>query len=151
MTNLIVLSLQEPHPADDLNGADVARKLTILSRYIPSLAQSLPLGYHSVATTSLIPKELEGIPTGDEFLQKLPQFDETFEKMRNDAKAEGSVLRFVGVIDVKEGVIKAALEKCDSISFLPIPSVVLIYLQISRHTSVCDLTRWFRQYHHVPY
>ncbi len=126
MTNLIVLSLQEPHPADDLNGADVARKLTILSRYIPSLAQSLPLGYHSVATTSLIPKELEGIPTGDEFLQKLPQFDETFEKMRNDAKAEGSVLRFVGVIDVKEGVIKAALEKCGSFHFF-ILTVVLIY------------------------
>ena len=28
---------QEPHPADDLTGSDVSRKLTILTPYIPSL------------------------------------------------------------------------------------------------------------------
>jgi len=64
----------EPHPADDLNGADVARKLTILSRYIPSLRSSLPNGYKSVSTTSLVPAKLEGIATGDEFVQRLPEF-----------------------------------------------------------------------------
>lgn len=101
----------EPHPADDLNGADVARKLTILSRYVPSLRAALPDGYKSVSTTSLVPSALEGVKTGDEFIQKLPEFDAHFDDIRTAAAKEGQVLRFVGVIDVQNGTIKADLEK----------------------------------------
>ncbi|TFK48968.1 aspartate kinase homoserine dehydrogenase [Heliocybe sulcata] len=101
----------EPHPADDLNGADVGRKLTILSRYIPALRTALPSGYKSVSTRSLVPGELENTESGDEFIEKLPAFDEQFDKMRKEASAEDKVLRFVGVVDVKNGVIKADLEK----------------------------------------
>jgi homoserine dehydrogenase len=102
---------QEPHPADDLNGADVARKLTILSRIIPSLRTALPSGYKSVQTTSLVPSELENISTGDEFIKRLPEFDARFDGIRKAAAGEGKVLRYVGVIDVTTGEIKAALEK----------------------------------------
>ncbi|ETW78080.1 hypothetical protein HETIRDRAFT_148757 [Heterobasidion irregulare TC 32-1] len=101
----------EPHPADDLNGADVARKLTILSRIIPSLRSALPEGYQSVKTTSLVPTELEGVKTGDEFVSKLPAFDDHYDQMRTEATRENKVLRFVGVIDVESGLIKADLEK----------------------------------------
>ncbi|KAI0821947.1 aspartate kinase homoserine dehydrogenase [Trametes gibbosa] len=101
----------EPHPADDLNGADVARKLTILSRFIPSLRAALPNGYQSVSTKSLVPPELEGITSGDEFIQRLPEFDAHFDKMRAEAAEEGKVLRFAGVVDVQAGIIKADLEK----------------------------------------
>ncbi|RDX45101.1 aspartate kinase homoserine dehydrogenase [Lentinus brumalis] len=101
----------EPHPADDLNGADVARKLTILSRFVPSLRSALPSGYQSVNTKSLIPPELEGIDSGDEFIKRLPEFDAHFDKLRADAFKEGKVLRYAGVIDVATGVIKADLEK----------------------------------------
>jgi len=101
----------EPHPADDLNGADVARKLTILSRYIPSLRNSLKDGYKSVSTKSLVPSALDGIQTGDEFIQRLPEFDNEFEELRSSAFKENQVLRFVGVIDVASGLIKADLEK----------------------------------------
>jgi homoserine dehydrogenase len=38
------LGYTEPDPRDDLSGVDVARKLTILSRQIPSLAKNLPEG-----------------------------------------------------------------------------------------------------------
>lgn len=103
---------QEPHPADDLNGADVARKLTILSRYIPSLRSALPGGYQSVRTKSLVPAELEGIDSGDEFIRRLPEFDAHFDKIRADAAKENKVLRFAGVIDVASGTIRADLEKC---------------------------------------
>ena len=103
--------LQEPHPADDLNGADVARKLTILSRIIPSLRSALPEGYKSIKTTSLVPTELEGVKTGDEFVSKLPAFDDHYDQMRTEAARENKVLRFVGVINVKSGLIKADLEK----------------------------------------
>ncbi|KAF9457756.1 homoserine dehydrogenase-domain-containing protein [Collybia nuda] len=107
----------EPHPADDLNGFDVARKLTILSRTISLSPQttstSLPSlqSFASVQTTSLIPAALEGIPTGDEFISRLPEFDPHFDQMRAEASAEGKVLRFVGVVDVAGGQVKAGLEK----------------------------------------
>jgi len=103
--------VQEPNPADDLNGADVARKLTILSRYVPSLRDKLPDGYKSVSTKSLVPAALDGIASGDEFIKKLPEYDQEFDKLRSDAFKENKVLRFVGVIDVASGVIKADLER----------------------------------------
>jgi homoserine dehydrogenase len=101
----------EPHPGDDLSGADVARKLTILSRLIPSLRSALPEGYKSVSTKSLTPPPLELVTSGEEYVQKLPAFDGEFEDLRKSATSEGKVLRYVGVIDVKEGAIKASLER----------------------------------------
>ncbi|CCA75991.1 probable HOM6-homoserine dehydrogenase [Serendipita indica DSM 11827] len=101
----------EPHPGDDLNGADVARKLTILSRMIPSLKSHLPEGYKSVSITSLVPDKLASVKSGDEFVTRLPEFDAEFEKLREEAQKEGKVLRYVGVIDVQAKVVKAALEK----------------------------------------
>ena len=107
---------QEPHPADDLSGSDVARKLTILARYIPSLQTTLPLprGYKSVSTTTLIPEPLSSLTSpesADEFTNRLAEFDNDSNTLREDALKEGSVLRYVGVIDVKEGIIKADLQK----------------------------------------
>lgn len=103
--------LQEPNPADDLNGADVARKLTILSRYIPSLRNKLPDGYKSVSTKSLVPAALNGVASGDEFIKKLSEHDQEFDKLRSDAFKERKVLRFVGIIDVASETIKADLER----------------------------------------
>lgn len=42
---------------------------------------------------------------------RLPEFDNEFETLREDAKKEGKVLRYAGVIDVQNGIVKAALEK----------------------------------------
>ncbi|TRM63529.1 homoserine dehydrogenase-domain-containing protein [Schizophyllum amplum] len=104
----------EPHPADDLNGADVARKLAILARVAaPARGAVLPKlnSYADVATRSLIPAALEGVKTGDEFVARLPEFDEEFGKMREEANAAGDVLRFVGVVDAVKGEVKAGLER----------------------------------------
>ncbi|KAG6337003.1 hypothetical protein ID866_2104 [Astraeus odoratus] len=102
----------EPNPMDDLNGADVARKLTILSRMInPSLRALLPHGYKSVDTQSLVPAELQSVSDGDTFMQRLPSFDSQIARLREEAAKEGCVLRYVGVIDVENRVVKAGLEK----------------------------------------
>lgn len=102
----------EPNPMDDLNGADVARKLTILSRMIdPSMLALLPHGYKSVETQSLIPPELESVNDGDTFMQRLPAFDTNIAKLREEAAVEGCVLRYVGIIDAENKVVKAGLEK----------------------------------------
>lgn len=89
----------------------MARKLTILSRYIPSLRDKLPDGYKSVSTKSLVPAALDGVKSGNEFIEKLPRYDQEFDKLRSDAFKEKKVLRFVGVIDVASGTIKADLER----------------------------------------
>ncbi|KAF7325787.1 Homoserine dehydrogenase [Mycena kentingensis (nom. inval.)] len=108
----------EPHPADDLNGFDVARKLTILARTVSAYALSpsahtLPklTSFADVQTTSLIPAALEGISTGDEFIARLPEFDAQFDQLRADASKDGQVLRFVGVVDAVNGQVRAGLER----------------------------------------
>jgi homoserine dehydrogenase len=110
--------LQEPHPADDLSGSDVARKLTILSRLVSIVPSStlpalptLSEGYASLTTETLIPSALAGITSGDEFVQKLAEHDDYFDDMRSAAEKEGKVLRYVGVIDRVGGVVKCGLEK----------------------------------------
>lgn len=120
---------QEPHPADDLNGFDVARKLTILSRTIGSSSLPSLQSFESVQTTSLIPAALEGIPTGDEFLKRLPEFDADFDKIRKEASAEGKVLRFVGVVDGVKGEVKAGLEKYVLLLSSSVTSEVLISIE----------------------
>ncbi|GAA6062096.1 hypothetical protein JCM10212_002346 [Sporobolomyces blumeae] len=107
----------EPHPADDLSGSDVARKLTILSRLLalqPSTLPALPdlpEGFASLSTQSLIPSALASVKSGEEFVAKLPEFDAEFDQLRADAEKEGMVLRYVGLIDRKTSTVKCALQK----------------------------------------
>jgi homoserine dehydrogenase len=101
------LGYTEPDPRDDLNGLDVARKLTILAR-ISGLEIESPTSF---PVQSLIPKDLESSKSGDEFLQRLPEFDGDMDKLKNEAAAEGKVVRFVGSIDVGKKEVKVGLEK----------------------------------------
>lgn len=103
------LGYTEPDPRDDLNGLDVARKLTILAR-LAGLEVESPTSF---PVQSLIPKELESVASGDEFLEKLPEFDSQMEETKAAAEAEGKVVRFVGSIDVAAKQVKVGLEKFD--------------------------------------
>lgn len=99
----------EPDPRDDLNGMDVARKLTILAR-LAGLKVSGPTGF---PVQSLIPKELESAKSSEEFMGKLPQYDGEMEGYKEDAKKQGKVVRYVGSIDVAKGKVKVGLEMVD--------------------------------------
>ncbi|KAK3303466.1 homoserine dehydrogenase-domain-containing protein [Chaetomium strumarium] len=103
------LGYTEPDPRDDLNGLDVARKLTILAR-LAGLPVESPTSF---PVQSLIPKELETVASGDEFLEKLPVFDAQMEETKAEAEKEGKVVRFVGSIDVATKQVKVGLEKFD--------------------------------------
>ncbi|KAI1327377.1 homoserine dehydrogenase-domain-containing protein [Xylariaceae sp. FL0255] len=103
------LGYTEPDPRDDLNGLDVARKLTILAR-LAGLPVESPTSF---PVQSLIPKELESASTGDEFLEKLPQFDSQIEETKVTAQQAGKVVRFVGSIDVATKALKVGLEMLD--------------------------------------
>jgi homoserine dehydrogenase len=103
------LGYTEPDPRDDLNGLDVARKLTILAR-LAGLQVESPTSF---PVQSLIPKNLESVSSGDEFLQRLPDFDAQMEETKVAAEKEGKVVRFVGSIDVAKKEVKVGLEKFD--------------------------------------
>jgi homoserine dehydrogenase len=103
------LGYTEPDPRDDLNGLDVARKLTILAR-LAGLPVESPTSF---PVQSLIPKELESVASGDEFLQKLPEFDSQMEETKAAAQKQGKVVRFVGSIDVATQAVKVGLEMFD--------------------------------------
>ncbi len=98
---------QEPDPRDDLNGLDVARKLTILAR-LSGLQISSPTSF---PVQSLIPQQLESATSGDEFLAKLGDHDADMEKIKKEAASEGKVVRFVGSIDIPKKEVKVGLEK----------------------------------------
>lgn len=104
------LGYTEPDPRDDLNGLDVARKLTILAR-IAGLSVESPTSF---PVQSLIPKELEAVSSGDEFLQRLPEFDAQMEQLKDEAAKQGKVVRFVGSIDVPSKQVKVGLENFDA-------------------------------------
>jgi homoserine dehydrogenase len=103
------LGYTEPDPRDDLNGLDVARKLTILAR-LAGLPVESPTSF---PVQSLIPKQLESCSSGDEFLQKLPEFDSEMEQTKAMAEKSGKVVRFVGSIDVASKQVKVGLEMFD--------------------------------------
>ncbi|RDL42009.1 Homoserine dehydrogenase [Venustampulla echinocandica] len=103
------LGYTEPDPRDDLNGLDVARKLTILAR-LAGLQVESPTSF---PVQSLIPKALESVGSGEEFMQRLPEFDSEMEETKAAAEKEGKVVRFVGSIDVAKKEVKVGLEKFD--------------------------------------
>ena len=88
----------------------MARKLTILSRLIPELANVLPEGYTSVDTQSLTPAGLRDVTDAETYVRRLPEFDAEFDELRAKAQANNAVLRYVGVIDVEKRIIRAGLE-----------------------------------------
>lgn len=101
------LGYTEPDPRDDLNGLDVARKVTILAR-ISGFNVESPTSF---PVESLIPKQLESVESSDEFMQKLPEFDGVIQKVKDAALAENKVLRFVGKMDFKNNKVSVEIGK----------------------------------------
>ncbi|EDK43422.1 Homoserine dehydrogenase [Lodderomyces elongisporus] len=101
------LGYTEPDPRDDLNGLDVARKVTILAR-ISGFEVESPTSF---PVESLIPKPLESVASADEFLQKLPEYDSEIQKVKDEAFAEGKVLRFIGKVDFKNNKVSVEIGK----------------------------------------
>ncbi|EGW34889.1 uncharacterized protein SPAPADRAFT_58018 [Spathaspora passalidarum NRRL Y-27907] len=101
------LGYTEPDPRDDLNGLDVARKVTILAR-ISGLEVESPTSF---PVQSLIPKELEGVQSVAEFMEKLPNYDNDIQKVKDEAFAENKVLRFVGQVDLETNKVSVGIGK----------------------------------------
>jgi aspartokinase/homoserine dehydrogenase 1 len=83
----------EPDPREDLSGMDVARKLTILAR---ELGQKIEIGDFPVQ--NLVPEALRDCSI-EEFLERLPEYDDDIESVFNKAAAENKQLRYVAALD----------------------------------------------------
>jgi len=97
----------EPDPRDDLSGMDVARKLTILAR---ELGQKIEIGDFPVK--NLVPESLRDCSV-DEFLSKLPDYDDEMEALFQKAAAENKQLRYVANLDA-DGEASVGLEAVDA-------------------------------------
>ncbi|CAO3675298.1 unnamed protein product [Rhizopus stolonifer] len=92
------LGYTEPDPRDDLNGMDVARKVAICGRLA-----GLDLDLSTLPVENIVPKDLQSIQSTHEFMSKLPEYDEHFSKLNQEALDNNQVLRYVGTVDVKGG------------------------------------------------
>ncbi len=84
----------EPDPRDDLSGMDVARKLLIMAR-----EAGLALELSDIEIESVLPAGFAEGASIDEFMQQLPELDAEFGKRVDAAKADNSVLRYIGSIN----------------------------------------------------
>ncbi|KAI9374683.1 homoserine dehydrogenase [Aspergillus egyptiacus] len=107
------LGYTEPDPRDDLNGMDVARKLTILAR-IAGLDVQSP---DSFPIESLIPQELAALPSSADgiaqFMARLPEFDGQMTDIKEGAEKAGKVVRYVGSVDVGKKEVRVGLQQFD--------------------------------------
>lgn len=92
------LGYTEPDPRDDLSGTDVARKVVILAREC-----GLDLELDDIPVQSLVPEPLRATASVEEFMTELPKYDDEMTKATAEAAAAGEKLRYVGVVDVKNG------------------------------------------------
>ncbi|EWZ46131.1 hypothetical protein BFJ68_g15559 [Fusarium oxysporum] len=103
------LGYTEPDPRDDLNGMDVARKLTILGRLAGLPIESTT----SFPVQSLIPAELQNVASSAEFLDRHPEFDSRMDEERSAASKENKVVRFVGSVDLTTKQVSVGLKWFD--------------------------------------
>ncbi|MFM2394704.1 MAG: hypothetical protein RLZZ546_2686, partial [Bacteroidota bacterium] len=95
------LGYTEPDPRDDLSGADVRRKIIILTR-----EAGFGIEANEVALESILPKALMEIVDVQQFLKELPSYDDYFQKLLKQAQDEGKVLRYVGITENGQATIK---------------------------------------------
>ncbi len=74
-------------------GGDVARKLLILARQI-----GLKMDMHHIKVENLVPQPLRGGKFSKVFFQRYAKYDETMKRRLEKAQADGSVFRYVGVL-----------------------------------------------------
>lgn len=84
----------EPHPASDLSGEDVARKLLILAR-----EAGFPLERKDIQVEALVPAGLRAIADPRAYVEQLAAFDDAWKSRTEAALARGNRLIYVGRFD----------------------------------------------------
>ena len=88
------LGFTEPDPREDLSGADVKRKLIILTREM-----GFSIEPDDVVVHPILPDAVMNATDVDDFFVQLKAHDYYFDDMIKNAVAENKVIRFVGVTE----------------------------------------------------
>jgi bifunctional aspartokinase / homoserine dehydrogenase 1 len=97
------LGYTEPDPRDDLSGADVKRKITILAREAGYAVNTDDVSIHPI-----LPEECMKADSVDSFFDALQKEDAYFDKMLADAKNKGGSLRFIA--KAEDGKVSCGVE-----------------------------------------
>lgn len=85
----------EPHPRDDLNGLDVARKLVVLAR-----TAGYPINMEDIQVEPFIPEQYLLEDDVDRFLDSVSKLDAEFKEKMANAQKKRQTLRYVAQMDV---------------------------------------------------
>lgn len=97
----------EPDPREDLSGNDVVRKMVCLSRELGFSVDMTDVDY-----VSLVPEALQSCST-EEFLNRIDEFDDSFNQQLQAAKGACSHVAYVGQIN-DSGAVKVSLQGIDA-------------------------------------
>jgi len=97
----------EPDPRVDLKGLDVSRKLLILVREIGKRIELSDIG-----VDQLLPEECREAEGVEAFFQSLAKYDPEFEKLKQKAEKQASILRYIAIYEA--GQARIVLRQVDS-------------------------------------
>ena len=119
----------EPHPASDLSGEDVARKLLILAR-----EAGFPLERSAIQVEGLVPGGLRAIADPREYVERLAAFDDAWRSRAEGAHADGKRLTFLGRFDGTTATAGATEVPADNPLVNLRPSENAVHYYTDRHT-----------------
>jgi aspartokinase/homoserine dehydrogenase 1 len=96
----------EPDVRDDLKGTDSARKILVLIR-----EAGFKLELVDITVENLVPAEYRKIVSSEEFMKRLPELDDHFDKILNHALANKCRLRYIASFN--DGVAEVKLKEVD--------------------------------------
>lgn len=95
----VELGYAEPHPEKDLDGADVANKILILSR-----TAGFDVSIDDVKVEPLVPHADMQNLSAEEFISRLPELDDRFEKEMDEALNAGKTIKYIAKLALHEGI-----------------------------------------------
>lgn len=101
------LGYTEPDPREDLSGADVRRKIIILTR-----ESGYDIESDAVDLNAVLPDHLMDAKDVEGFLDLLPDYDNEMALRASAAASAGKVLRYIGTME--EGSAKISIEEVGS-------------------------------------
>ena len=119
----------EPHPASDLSGEDVARKLLILAR-----EAGYRLERDDIRVEPLVPAALRTITDTREYVRRLAEFDPAWTSRTSAALARGNRLTYLARFDGTEATVEPAELPADNPLVRLRPSENAVQYFTDRHT-----------------
>lgn len=96
----------EPDVREDLKGTDSARKILVLIR-----EAGFKLELKDIKVENLVPPEYRKIVSAEEFMKRLPELDDHFDKILNEALNKECRLRYIASFN--DGVAEVGLKEVD--------------------------------------